>query len=104
MRRLFKVPVVLGGLLYALSMPSSDAQGRPPLPKGSYDLDMTSGRLAQIRMREEEEACRIIGIPKENIMWLEYHDGMLEYANTRDLVEECAKKRVRGLVDRTAAR
>ena len=59
--------------------------------KGSYDLEMTSGRLAQIRMREEEEACRIIGIPKENIMWLEYHDGMLEYANTRDLVEECAK-------------
>lgn len=56
--------------------------------KGSYDPDMTSEHLAAIRMHEEEEACRIIGIPKQNIKWLEYHDGMLEYANTRDLVEE----------------
>ena len=56
--------------------------------KGSYDPDMTSERLARIRMHEEEEACRIIGIPKDHIQWLEYHDGMLEYANTRDLVEE----------------
>ena len=56
--------------------------------KGSYDLDMTSERLARIRMAEEEEACRIIGIPKENILWLQFHDGMLEYANPRDLVEQ----------------
>jgi LmbE family N-acetylglucosaminyl deacetylase len=56
--------------------------------KGSYDPEMTSERLARIRMHEEEEACRIIGIPKENITWLQYHDGMLEYANTRDLVEQ----------------
>jgi LmbE family N-acetylglucosaminyl deacetylase len=56
--------------------------------KGSYDPDMTSERLAAIRMHEEEEACRILGIPKDHISWLEYHDGMLEYANTRDLVEE----------------
>jgi len=59
--------------------------------KGSYDPDMTSERLAKIRMHEEEEACRIVGIPKENITWLEFHDGMLEYANTRDLVEEVTK-------------
>jgi LmbE family N-acetylglucosaminyl deacetylase len=59
--------------------------------KGSADLDMTSERLARIRMAEEEEACRIIGIPKANIHWLEYHDGMLEYANPRDLVEEVTK-------------
>jgi LmbE family N-acetylglucosaminyl deacetylase len=58
--------------------------------KGSYDLEMTSERLARIRKAEEEEACRIIGIPKENIIWLQYHDGMLEYANTRDLVEQVA--------------
>src|SRR5882762_11828231 len=57
--------------------------------KGSYDPEMTSERLARIRMHEEEEACRIIGIPKENIIWLPYHDGMLEYVNTRDLVEQC---------------
>lgn len=56
--------------------------------KGSYDPDMTSERLAGIRMHEEEDACRILGIPKDHIKWLEYHDGMLEYANTRDLVEE----------------
>jgi LmbE family N-acetylglucosaminyl deacetylase len=59
--------------------------------KGSYDPDMTSERLARIRMHEEEEACRIIGIPKDNIQWLEYHDGMLEYANTRDLDEEVTR-------------
>jgi LmbE family N-acetylglucosaminyl deacetylase len=65
--------------------------------KGSYDPDMTSEHLARIRMHEEEEACRIIGIPKDHISWLEYHDGMLEYANTRDLVEEVTKiiRRVR---------
>lgn len=56
--------------------------------KGSYDVEMTSERLARIRKAEEEEACRIIGIPKENIVWLQYHDGMLEYANARDLVEQ----------------
>jgi len=56
--------------------------------KGSYDPEMTSERLAEIRMHEEEAACRILGIPKDHIKWLEYHDGMLEYANTRDLVEE----------------
>jgi LmbE family N-acetylglucosaminyl deacetylase len=56
--------------------------------KGSYDPEMTSEHLARIRMHEEEEACRTVGIPKDHIKWLEYHDGMLEYANTRDLVEE----------------
>jgi len=59
--------------------------------KGSYDPEMTSERLARIRMAEEEQACRVIGIPKANIHWLEYHDGMLEYANPRDLVEEVTK-------------
>lgn len=56
--------------------------------KGSYDPDMTSERLARIRQGEEEEACRILGIPKTAIQWLQFHDGMLEYANPRDLVEE----------------
>jgi LmbE family N-acetylglucosaminyl deacetylase len=56
--------------------------------KGSYDRDMSSQRLARIRMGEEEAACRILGIPKTNIHWLQFDDGMLEYANTRDLVEE----------------
>ncbi|MCC6391650.1 MAG: PIG-L family deacetylase [Bryobacterales bacterium] len=56
--------------------------------KGSYDLDMTSERLARIRKAEEEESCRILGIPKQNILWMGYHDGMLEYATPRDLVEQ----------------
>ena len=56
--------------------------------KGSYDPEMTSERLARIRMGEEEEACRVLGIAKDNIHWLQFHDGMLEYANPRDLVEE----------------
>ena len=59
--------------------------------KGSYDPDMTSERLARIRKAEEEEACRILGIPKDHIQWLQFHDGMLEYANPRDLVEEVTK-------------
>lgn len=56
--------------------------------KGSYDPEMTSQRLARIRMKEEEVACRILGIAKENIHWLQFDDGMLEYANPRDLVEQ----------------
>jgi len=59
--------------------------------KGSYDPAMTSERLASIRMKEEEDSCKVIGIPAQNIHWLEYHDGMLEYANTRDLAEEVTK-------------
>jgi LmbE family N-acetylglucosaminyl deacetylase len=59
--------------------------------KGSYDPNMNSQWLAQIRGAEEEEACRILGIPKENIHWLQFHDGMLEYANPLDLVEEVTK-------------
>jgi LmbE family N-acetylglucosaminyl deacetylase len=56
--------------------------------KGSYDPDMTSERLARIRKAEEEEACRIVGVSRENITWLQFHDGMLEYASPRDLVEQ----------------
>ncbi len=59
--------------------------------KGSYDPDMSSQRLAQIRGMEEENACKVIGIPPANIHWLQFHDGMLEYANTFDLVEEVTK-------------
>src|SRR5258708_3242035 len=64
--------------------------------KGSYDPEMTSERLARIRMKEEEEACQLFGIPKSSINWLQFHDGMLEYANPRDLVEE-----VTGLIRKT---
>src|SRR5262249_4674489 len=59
--------------------------------KGSYDPEMTSERIAGIRKAEEEEASRIIGIPKDHIHWLQFHDGMLEYASPKDLVEEVTK-------------
>lgn len=48
--------------------------------KGSFDLEMTSERLARIRKAEEEAAMETLGIPKQNIIWLGYDDGELEYA------------------------
>ena len=53
--------------------------------KGSKDLDMTRERLARIRRAEEEEACRILGIAKDNLIWLGYDDGDLEYADPQQL-------------------
>jgi len=59
--------------------------------KGSYDPEMTSERLARIRKAEEEEGNRIIGIPKENLIWLGHHDGMLEYVDSKRLVEQATE-------------
>lgn len=59
--------------------------------KGSLDLEMTSERLARIRRAEEEEACRIVGVPKENITWLGYEDGNLEYADPQRLRGEACR-------------
>ena len=56
--------------------------------KGSYDLEMTSQRLARIRKAEEEAAEAELGTPKENLIWMGYDDGMLEYAPQPKLVEE----------------
>lgn len=56
--------------------------------KGSLDLEMTSERLAQIRRQEDLAANKIIGIPPENIIWLGYDDGMLEYVPQKELVEK----------------
>lgn len=56
--------------------------------KGSYDPEMTSERMARIRKAEEEAAEAALGTPKENIHWMGYHDGMLEYAPQPGLVEE----------------
>jgi LmbE family N-acetylglucosaminyl deacetylase len=59
--------------------------------KGSLDLEMTRERLARIRRAEEEKACNLLGIPKENIHWLGYDDGDLEYANPQILRGEVAR-------------
>jgi LmbE family N-acetylglucosaminyl deacetylase len=59
--------------------------------KGSLDLNMSRERLARIRRAEEEKACEILGIPKENIIWLGYEDGDLEYADPRVLRGEACR-------------
>jgi LmbE family N-acetylglucosaminyl deacetylase len=59
--------------------------------KGSYDPEMTGERLARIRKAEEEEGNRILGIPKENLIWLGHHDGLLEYVDARRLVEQATE-------------
>lgn len=56
--------------------------------KGSYDAGMNSQRLAGIRKAEEEASEGQLGTPKENIMWMGYDDGMLEYAPQPKLTEE----------------
>lgn len=56
--------------------------------KGSYDPDMNSQRLARIRKAEEEVSEGQLGTPRENISWMGYDDGMLEYAPQPKLVEE----------------
>src|SRR5579864_1555299 len=56
--------------------------------KGSYDPAMNSQRLARIRKAEEEASEGVLGTPKENISWMGYDDGMLEYAPQPKLVEE----------------
>jgi LmbE family N-acetylglucosaminyl deacetylase len=56
--------------------------------KGSYDPEMTSQRLARIRKAEEEASEGALGTPKEDIQWMGYDDGMLEYAPQPKLVEE----------------
>lgn len=60
--------------------------------KGSLDLEMTSERLARIRRAEEEKACEILGVPKDNITWLGYEDGNLEYADPQRLRGEVARQ------------
>jgi LmbE family N-acetylglucosaminyl deacetylase len=56
--------------------------------KGSYDPEMNSQRLAQIRKAEQEVSEGQLGTPKENISWMGYDDGMLEYAPQPKLTEE----------------
>jgi LmbE family N-acetylglucosaminyl deacetylase len=65
--------------------------------KGSQDPEMTRERLAEIRKHEEEASEAVLGTPKENILWLGYDDGMLEYAPQPHLVEQVTEiiRRVR---------
>ena len=56
--------------------------------KGSYDPEMNSQRLARIRRAEQEASEAMLGTPRENILWMGYDDGMLEYAPQPKLTEE----------------
>jgi LmbE family N-acetylglucosaminyl deacetylase len=56
--------------------------------KGSYDPEMSSQRLARIRRAEQEVSEGQLGTAKENILWMGYDDGMLEYAPQPKLTEE----------------
>jgi LmbE family N-acetylglucosaminyl deacetylase len=56
--------------------------------KGSRDLNMTSERLAQIRREEDIAANGKLDIPEENIFFLGYDDGMLEYVPEKELCEK----------------
>lgn len=56
--------------------------------KGSYDPEMNSQRLARIRKAEEEVSEGLLGTLVENIQWMGYDDGMLEYAPQPKLTEE----------------
>lgn len=59
---------------------------------GSNDPSMTKKRLAEIRKAEEEEACRLLGIPSKNITWLGHDDGMLEYVDRRELTKQVTRE------------
>lgn len=56
--------------------------------KGSDDPDMTSERLAAIRMDEQKEACRVLGV--KNVIFLGFPDSMLEPSISlrRDIVRQ----------------
>ncbi len=59
---------------------------------GSNDPTMTKEKLAEIRRGEEEDACAILGIPKDHITWLGHDDGMLEYVDRRELTKQVARE------------
>jgi len=56
--------------------------------KGTHDMDLTSEKLAEIRKQEDISANKIVGVPKENIFFLGYDDGMLEYVPQKEIVEK----------------
>lgn len=58
---------------------------------GTKDPDMTRDRLAKIRRGEELRALNEIGIPEENYINLGYNDGMLEFADKKEVARRLVK-------------
>ena len=57
---------------------------------GSRDPSMNAERLGEIRRKEEIRALGILGIAAENLVWMGYDDGMLEYADKKLLTRTAA--------------
>lgn len=69
-----------GNTVYIVILTSGNA--------GTHDLEMTRDQLAEIRKKEDLSANKILGIPGENIFFLGYDDGMLEYVPQKEIVEK----------------
>lgn len=54
---------------------------------GTKDPDMTRTRLSKIRRDEELEALSTLGIPKDHYINLGYTDGLLEFADEKEVVK-----------------
>ena len=55
---------------------------------GTKDPDMTRTRLSQIRREEELAALSALGIPEDHYINLGYTDGMLEFADKKEVVKQ----------------
>ncbi len=55
---------------------------------GTKDPDMTRSRLSQIRREEELQALSAVGIPEDHYINLGYTDGMLEFADRKEVVKQ----------------
>ncbi|WP_248926254.1 PIG-L deacetylase family protein [Paenibacillus hamazuiensis] len=52
------------------------------------DLNLTREQLGAIRVREMEEAARILGIPQEAVQFLDFPDGQLQEADPDEFLRQ----------------
>ncbi len=58
---------------------------------GTQDPNMSRFRLAQIRRQEELDALAEIGVPADHYINLGYDDGLLEFEDTKEIVERLVR-------------
>jgi len=58
---------------------------------GTKDPDMTRNRLSKIRRQEELDALSVLGIPENHYVNLGYTDGMLEFAEEKEVVRRLVR-------------
>ena len=56
--------------------------------KGTRDTTVSAEEIARIRKVEDEASNAVIGLLPENIIWLGYDDGELEYVPEKELCEK----------------